>query len=94
MYAGQYMPRFRETKGWRAPCLVVSVDKNMTTIVHENTHATAGITSAMPFDQPSTFLLNPDQCTFDYREEYPHSLNDNCLNTEHTTTTAVEEQDA
>jgi hypothetical protein len=45
---GQYVRFFRDKKGWSTPCLVVSVDKNMITVVHNNTHKTAGRTSVVP----------------------------------------------
>jgi hypothetical protein len=91
---GQYVRFFREKKGWSTPCLVVSVKNNMITVLHSNTHKTAGRTSVVPCDPPFTVLLNPDQCTLDFDEEGYHSLDENVLNTGRTTTTiTTEDQD-
>jgi hypothetical protein len=66
---GQYVRFFREMKGWSTPCLPVSVDKNMITVVHNNKDKTASRSSIMPRDLPFAVLLNPDQCNLDFDEE-------------------------
>jgi hypothetical protein len=73
---GQYVRFYREKKGWSTPCQVVSVDRNMITVIHNNTQKTAGRTGVIPCDPPFAILLNPDECNLDFDEGIRNIQND------------------
>jgi hypothetical protein len=62
IHVGEYVRFFREKKGWSTACLVVSVSKNIITIIHNNVHKTAARSSVMPCDPPFEVFLDPDDC--------------------------------
>ena len=64
----------------------------MITVVHNNTHKTAGRTSVIPCDPPFAILLNPDQCSLDFDEEIRDIQNGENLITEQSTSSPIEGQ--
>jgi hypothetical protein len=59
---GDYAQIFREKLGWSVPCLVVSVLRNIVTVIHDNRHKTAARSSCIPCDPPFHVFLDPDDC--------------------------------
>jgi Reverse transcriptase (RNA-dependent DNA polymerase) len=59
---GEYVQFFREKKGWSTPCIVVSVSRNIVTVIHNNLHKTAARSSIIPCDPPFSVFLDTDDC--------------------------------
>jgi Reverse transcriptase (RNA-dependent DNA polymerase) len=59
---GEYVQFFREKRGWSTPCLVVSVSRNIVTVIHNNLHKTAARSSIAPCDPPFSVFLDTDDC--------------------------------
>jgi hypothetical protein len=60
---GKYVQFFREKRGWSTLCLVVSVSRNIVTVILNNLHKTAARPSIAPCDPPfSAFLDTDDYC--------------------------------
>jgi hypothetical protein len=48
----------------------------MITVIHNNTHKTAGRTGVIPCDPPFAILLNPHECNLDFDEGIRNVQND------------------
>jgi hypothetical protein len=64
---GQHVRIFRERQGWSTPCLVVSVSRNIITVIHNSRHKTAARSSVIPCDPPFAVFLDPDDCSLEPR---------------------------
>jgi hypothetical protein len=58
------------------PCHVVSVARKIITVIHNNTHKTAGRTSVIPCEPTFVILLNPDEINLDFEEGIRNVQND------------------